>query len=152
MLSLICVPWLCWKNYWVQDLLTLCCVIQFIINSLYLFFQRAWPSFHGSACYFCLFGMLGFNHSHLSFISSEMITLVFSMWWHMSKPTFPPSNWHCKIPKLYYPKLFVLMSPFENIVIQLYLHSHVSLMDDLHEQEFVTLLINIPSDVMKTHF
>jgi hypothetical protein len=25
-------------------------------------------------------------------------------------------------------------------------------MDDLHEQEFVTLLVNVPSDVMRTHF
>ncbi len=48
---------------------------------------------------------------HLSFVSSKIITLFFSMSWHMLKSSLFPSSSHCGISKLYYPKLFIFKSP-----------------------------------------
>jgi hypothetical protein len=47
---------------------------------------------------------------------------------------------------------YLFSCPFENLVVQSYLHLHVSLMDYLHEHEFATLLINVPSNITQTCF
>jgi hypothetical protein len=41
--------------------------------------------------------------------------------------------------------------PFENLVVQSYLQMWSSLMDQLHEKEFILLQANIPLDVMRAH-
>ncbi len=46
----------------------------------------------------------------LSFVSNEMITLFFSMWWHMPRLKFFLFNWHCKMLEFYYPRFSILKS------------------------------------------
>jgi hypothetical protein len=41
--------------------------------------------------------------------------------------------------------------PFENLVVQSYPQLQASLADHLHEQEFVSLLINILSNIARAH-
>lgn len=55
---------------------------------------------------------------HLSFIFSEMITLFFSMRWHMLKLPFSHFGWHYGIFELYYPTSSILwFLPFESLMV-----------------------------------
>jgi hypothetical protein len=87
----------------------------------------------------------------LLYVFSEMVTLFFSMQWHMSKLSLFPSKWHYAIFEFHYPKLSILTSPH----LKLLWHSctltyQASFTNRLHEQEFATCLIDVPSHAMWT--
>jgi hypothetical protein len=109
------------------------------------------PFFSGSTCCLYLLSMLSFDC--FCICHSFPIDLFFLMRWHMSKLTFFLSNWHCRIPKLYYPKLYVLMSPpLKTLWCSRIFIYNIFLMDHLHKHEFITFLIDDPSDTTWTHF
>ncbi len=58
---------------------------------------------------------------HLSFVSSKIITLFFSMSWHMLKSSLFPSSSHCGISKLDYPKLFI----FKSLALKVLWYSYI---------------------------
>ncbi len=80
-----------------------------------------------------------------------MITLFFSMKWHISKLPLFPSKWHYGIFEFDYPKLSILKSPHLKILWHNCIFTYqVSFTNRLHEQEFVTLLIDVSSHAMST--
>jgi hypothetical protein len=95
-------------------------------------------------------GCLALIFLHLSIISNWMINLLFSMQWHMLRLTFFFFRWHYGILELYCPRLLIIKSPFEILMVQSYPHLH-ALIDHLHK-EFATLIINVPLHGTQTYF
>lgn len=113
MLNLIHVSWLCNKSYWAHDLLALQWVIWLIFKSL-AYFLVGFGLFSMVQLLHAPFWDVGFwSFMHLSFISSGMIALFFSMQWCMSRLTLLFCNWHCKVLEFYYPKLSIIKSPLK---------------------------------------
>jgi hypothetical protein len=74
------------------------------------------------------------------------------MWWCMSRMTFSPFSWHYKIFKLSYTTLFIFRPTLRKSCGIIISSFACFFMNNLHRQDFATLLIHVLLDTMQTCF
>jgi len=106
-LATLCWVWFAYHNY-IRKYIIGCGIFWHYNESFGLLsnhftynFKGAWPFLSGLIYYPWLLGIGFWLFLHLSFVSSKIITLFFSMSWHMLKSSLFPSSSHCGISKLY---------------------------------------------------
>jgi len=74
------------------------------------------------------------------------------MWWCMSRMTFFPFSWHYKIFKLSYTTLFIFRPTLWKSCGIIISSFACFFMNNLHRQDFATLLVHVLLDTMQTCF
>jgi hypothetical protein len=81
-----------------------------------------------------------------------VIIIFFLMWWCMLRMTFSPSNWHYKIFKLSYTRLFIFRPTFWKSCGIIISSLACFLINYLHMQSFATLIVDVLLNTMQTCF